>query len=153
MLTALQLLAVAANLAYFYYRYLTSTPAVTHSADASSIYKILHFIYRFLLYCSTILCLLLWAHSRVALMDSFSLLPSPSGKLVTSGLYARIGHPIYLFSTLAATQFLLLIERVDLLPWATLLAVVQWLRAKREERGLLAAFGEEYKYHREQLLC
>jgi len=81
--------------------------------------------------------------ARIELGRSFSI-TARARKLVTTGIYSRIRNPIYFFSalflagvTIAAGWFKPLLLLLVLLP-------VQWARARREERMLTQAFGEEY---------
>ena len=95
----------------------------------------------------SVVCALLWVVARLQLGRSFSVRPE-AHELVTSGLYARFRHPIYLFGTAAFMFVLLAIQGWGALPICALLVVVQVLRARREERVLAAAFGAEYAAYR-----
>ena len=65
--------------------------------------------------------------------------------LVTTGLYSRVRHPIYMFGTLAIAGYALWSRR----GWVALALVVivplQWVRARRETQVLRARFGEAYE--------
>jgi protein-S-isoprenylcysteine O-methyltransferase Ste14 len=81
--------------------------------------------------------------SRRQLGESFAVAPKAK-KLVTTGLYTRIQHPMYVFLDL----FLLcIIVGIDspafVLPWAALVSL-QGIQAQREEKILSEAFGAEY---------
>lgn len=81
--------------------------------------------------------------ARVQLGKSFSVTPKAKG-LVTSGIYSRIQHPMYLFLDLALLGIIIAFAHpLFLVPWG-LLVVVQSVRARREEDLLLATFGNEY---------
>jgi protein-S-isoprenylcysteine O-methyltransferase Ste14 len=68
--------------------------------------------------------------------------------LVTTGLYARLRHPIYVFGTLAFLLVLLSVQGwAALVVWAVLIPV-QVVRARREESVLSDAFGEQYAVYR-----
>lgn len=89
----------------------------------------------------------LWIVARWQLGRSFSV-RARARELVSSGLYARIRHPIYLFGGLAWTGALLI-----LLGWRGLIiggivALVEIWRARREERVLAQAFGAQYEEYR-----
>jgi protein-S-isoprenylcysteine O-methyltransferase Ste14 len=96
----------------------------------------------------SVVCAGLWIVARLQLGRSFSVRPE-AHELVTSGLYARFRHPIYVFGTAAFMFVLLALQGWDALPMCALLVVVQVVRARREERVLAQAFGAEYAAYRE----
>jgi protein-S-isoprenylcysteine O-methyltransferase Ste14 len=81
--------------------------------------------------------------ARVNLGNSFSITPRAQ-ELVTSGVYSKIRHPVYVFSAIAIGGLLLYIR----MPWLCLLlipvAAIQVKRARAEERVLTDKFGEAY---------
>jgi protein-S-isoprenylcysteine O-methyltransferase Ste14 len=83
--------------------------------------------------------------SRRQLGSAFSAKPEARA-LVTTGLYAKIMHPMYLFLDL------FLIALIVLLGWPILvgvwgvLVIVQTLQARREEKVLGAAFADFEAY-------
>lgn len=92
-------------------------------------------------------CILLWARARHDLGASFTG-AAEARALITRGLYSRIRHPIYLFGTGAIVGVLTFLG----LSWLWLILVftipMQLLRARREDRVLEAAFGEDYRGYR-----
>jgi protein-S-isoprenylcysteine O-methyltransferase Ste14 len=69
-------------------------------------------------------------------------------QLVTRGLYAKLRHPVYVFGSLAWLGALL-----ALLGWSALIiwlvvVVIEFSRARREERVLAQTFGPEYEAYR-----
>jgi protein-S-isoprenylcysteine O-methyltransferase Ste14 len=68
--------------------------------------------------------------------------------LVTTGLYARLRNPIYVFAELFAAGLALFLRSWWL--FALLLAVIpiQMVRSRKEAAVLEAAFGEEYRRYR-----
>ncbi len=92
-------------------------------------------------------CAILWFVVRRQLGDAFSVAPE-ARHLVTSGLYSKIRHPIYLFGTMAFLFVVLALQGWPaLLIWAIVI-LIQVFRARREERLLQATFGEEYTAYR-----
>jgi protein-S-isoprenylcysteine O-methyltransferase Ste14 len=87
--------------------------------------------------------LLLLVVARLQLGASFSV-QAKAKKLVTTGLYAKIRNPIYMFGALTLVGVALLLSNWVLLLAVGLLAPVQMVRARNEERVLAEAFGEEY---------
>ena len=81
--------------------------------------------------------------ARLQLGNSFSI-TAEARKLVTTGLYSRIRHPIYVFSSVMFLGFVLYFK----IPWLAALLVVilpmQYFRAHQEEKVLFQAFGETY---------
>jgi protein-S-isoprenylcysteine O-methyltransferase Ste14 len=88
--------------------------------------------------------LVLMLVSRRQLGDSFSLMPE-ARKLVTTGLYSRIQHPLYVFLDLFLIAVIVTSGWAILLWIWGILIVMQTLQSRREEKILLAAFGDEYK--------
>ena len=85
-----------------------------------------------------------WIAARIQLGSAFSLKPQ-ARRLVTSGLYARIRHPVYVFGTLAALSALLALQIWALFAIGVALIPITLLRARRERLVLEAAFGDEYR--------
>jgi protein-S-isoprenylcysteine O-methyltransferase Ste14 len=81
--------------------------------------------------------------------SAFSVMPQ-ARRLVTSGLYARIRHPVYVFGTIASLSALLALQIWRLFAIAVVLVPITLLRARREQQVLGAAFGDEYRRYRER---
>ena len=92
---------------------------------------------------------LLWAVARHQLGDAFT--PRAEARqLVTHGLYARIRHPIYVFAECMALGIIIFMGLpLLLLVW---IPAVAWqiARARREDRVLEAAFGDDFRRHRRE---
>ncbi len=75
--------------------------------------------------------------------------PDPAGRLVTTGIYSAVRHPLYAFYLLELIAFLLVRSNiisavaVILASWATL------YRIRGEEAWLLERFGERYLQYRQ----
>jgi protein-S-isoprenylcysteine O-methyltransferase Ste14 len=85
--------------------------------------------------------------ARLQLGASFSV-KAKAKKLVTTGLYAKIRNPIYVFGGLFLMGLSIVLENWVLLAIVALLVPVQMARAKKEEQVLHEAFGEEYKRYK-----
>ncbi len=82
--------------------------------------------------------------SRSHLGKSFSIMPEARG-LVTTGLYSRIQHPMYVFLDLFLVSVIVGLDWPILL-WAwAIIVVVQTVQGRREEKVLAAAFGVDYE--------
>jgi protein-S-isoprenylcysteine O-methyltransferase Ste14 len=82
--------------------------------------------------------------SRLQLGQSFSV-QAKARALVTAGIYSRIRHPIYVFSSLMIVGIALYLDQMWLLLVVLVVIVpMQIYRARREEQVLIDAFGEEY---------
>jgi len=90
----------------------------------------------------------LWMVARVQLGKSFSV-RAQARALVTTGLYSKFRHPIYLFGELAfAGLFLAWGELIPALAYFVLICPTQIVRSRKEEAVLEKAFGEEYRQYR-----
>lgn len=87
--------------------------------------------------------------ARRQLGSAFSVTPQARG-LVTTGLYSRIPHPMYVFLDLALLGVIIMFREVWLLiAWAGLVAA-QTLQARREAKVLEGAFGDAYRDYRKR---
>lgn len=86
----------------------------------------------------------LFALARIELGRAFSVTAKAS-TLVTTGIYARIRNPIYVFGGLMSVGIFIFAHR----PWFLLiwvpLAPLQVSRVRREEQVLEAKFGDAYR--------
>lgn len=90
-----------------------------------------------------------WILARLQLGSAFSI-RAVAHHLVTTGLYSRIRHPVYLFGSLAGLASVAALQVWWILVLALLLEPITIVRALREERVLEAAFGDEYERYRER---
>jgi protein-S-isoprenylcysteine O-methyltransferase Ste14 len=70
------------------------------------------------------------------------------GALVTTGVYARSRHPIYLFFSLYLLGTFLIEGRPLLIGFWLVVGLLLHFEARREERFLESRFGEEYRSYR-----
>jgi protein-S-isoprenylcysteine O-methyltransferase Ste14 len=89
----------------------------------------------------------LWMLARVQLGDAFSVRADPR-RLVTTGLYARIRHPIYLFGTAAFFGAFLALQVWWLFLLWLALTPIEVVRLRREDRRLHEKFGAGYDRYR-----
>ena len=89
----------------------------------------------------------LWVAARVQLGRSFSF-RAEARRLVTTGLYSRLRHPIYLFGGIAYFGALLALQYWPLFWLWMALTPLQLVRMRRENAALEAAFGQEFARHR-----
>lgn len=90
-----------------------------------------------------------WVWSRIVLGASFTVRPE-ARRLVTSGPYARLRHPVYVFGTPAVLGLLVAYLGFGGIVLAFIIIPVEILRVRREEAALEAAFGEEYRAYKER---
>jgi protein-S-isoprenylcysteine O-methyltransferase Ste14 len=69
-------------------------------------------------------------------------------QLVTTGLYAKVRNPIYIFRMIAIGGWFLFLGQPRLLLLGVIAVPVQWMRARREAAVLEAKFGERYREYR-----
>lgn len=89
----------------------------------------------------------LWVLARVQLGSAFSFTPQ-ARRLVTTGLYSRIRHPVYVFGTLAGLASLVALQVWPIFLLGLALIPITVVRALREERVLRSTFGAEYERYR-----
>ncbi len=91
--------------------------------------------------------LILFLIARIQLGNSFTV-KAEAKELVTSGLYTRIRHPIYIFGSLTLAGLVLCIEK----PWYLLVFLIfvplQVHRVRTEERVLEGKFGDAYLHYK-----
>jgi len=85
--------------------------------------------------------------ARVQLGRSFSI-RARATRLVTTGLYSKFQHPIYLFRGIAFLGLFIAWGRLIPLICFLLIYPLQNLRAKREGKVLEDAFGDEYRRYK-----
>ena len=77
---------------------------------------------------------------------SLSALPEPvkRAKLLTTGLYGRVRHPVYSGLMLWAIGTLIIRPSTSRLAFCLALVVLFWFKSRREERMLNQTFGSAY---------
>lgn len=87
--------------------------------------------------------------ARLQLGRAFSV-QAKATQLVTSGLYARIRNPIYIFGSLALAGVILWFNRPLLLLVFLLIVPMQIWRASKETKVLRERFGAAYDEYRKK---
>ena len=89
------------------------------------------------------------AVARIQLGRAFSI-RAKATRLVTTGLYARIRNPIYIFGCFFFLGLAMFIPAWWLLLLLIIVIPMQIVRARREAAVLEARFGDEYRRYRQQ---
>jgi protein-S-isoprenylcysteine O-methyltransferase Ste14 len=96
----------------------------------------------------SLVCAGMWVAARRQLGGAFSVRPE-ARKLVKTGLYARLRHPIYVFGTAAFLLVLLALQGGQALIFWAILIPIQVIRARREDAVLAKTFGQQYEAYRQ----
>lgn len=88
-----------------------------------------------------------WALARIQLGTSFAVTPQ-ARRLVTTGLYSKFRHPVYLFGGIGYLGLFIALGNWAALGLFLVLYSYQIPRIIREEKVLEAAFGESYRRYR-----
>jgi len=93
--------------------------------------------------------LIIWMLGRINIQESYSVVPEAK-KLITTGIYSKITHPIYVGSVLFFTGLAIFSLDIFLISFAVFMLIIQIKRAIIEEKVLIGKFGEKYLKHKEQ---
>jgi protein-S-isoprenylcysteine O-methyltransferase Ste14 len=85
--------------------------------------------------------------ARFQLGNSFTI-RAEANELVTSGLYAKIRNPVYIFSAVLVGGMLLYVDQPKWFWIFLILIPVQLIRARAEARVLEDRFGDVYRQYR-----
>jgi methanethiol S-methyltransferase len=75
--------------------------------------------------------------------------PDPPARFVSTGPYALVRHPLYLFSMLAL--WFTPVLTLNILLFNLLATLYFWLGSWHEERRLLAEFGRQYRHYQHKV--
>lgn len=92
---------------------------------------------------------LLFVLARIQLGRAFSV-RAQATTLVTTGLYARMRNPIYVFGGLMIAGVLISTGRPWLLLWFVVLIPLQMIRSRKEEQVLTEKFGAAYLEYKQK---
>jgi protein-S-isoprenylcysteine O-methyltransferase Ste14 len=87
--------------------------------------------------------------ARIQLGSSFQA-SAEAHKLVTTGIYKKLRHPIYLFGSIFLLGMIFITQVFPLLIIWALLIILQIRRIKKEEKVLTEKFGNEYPEYKKQ---
>ncbi len=96
------------------------------------------------------IALAVWARWHLGEYWSGRITLKEGHKLIRTGPYARLRHPIYSGLDLAAIGSALAIDRWRCVVGVCVIILGFWIKAKREEALLAGQFGEEFQEHRRQ---
>lgn len=91
--------------------------------------------------------LVLFALARIQLGSAFQA-SAAAKQLVTSGIYKKIRHPVYLFGLLFMLGLIILFQKYVLAILLVPMALMQLRRIKAEEQVLESTFGEQYRNYK-----
>jgi protein-S-isoprenylcysteine O-methyltransferase Ste14 len=90
----------------------------------------------------------LWIVARLQLGKSFTARVE-ARELVTAGLYSKIRHPIYFFSSVGIFALCLAMRWYSSgVAFVVFVSIFQWMRARKEAEILEAKFGDAYRRYR-----
>ena len=92
--------------------------------------------------------LVFFAIAKAQLGDSFSVEPLAQ-KLIAHGIYAKVRHPMYLFSELFFFGLILYAGQLWFLLIFLGIVPLQLFRMRREDQVLEEKFGEDYRRYRQ----
>ena len=93
------------------------------------------------------IALALWARWHLGQYWSARITIKEDHKLIRTGPYARLRHPIYTGLDLAALGSALAIDQWKCAIGICLIVTGYWIKARKEERMLTAQFGESFTDH------
>jgi protein-S-isoprenylcysteine O-methyltransferase Ste14 len=89
--------------------------------------------------------LVVWVHGTLGRHYSYALETKTEQKLVTSGPYSRVRHPLYSAHNLKNLGLILLTGNIPLIFFAIFGVPLTYVRIKDEERMMVEQFGSEYE--------
>lgn len=84
---------------------------------------------------------------RIQLGKAFAVMPAAKG-LVTTGLYSKLRHPLYLFIDFVFLSIIIITGLQWLLILWFILVIKQITQSKLEEKVLTVAYGTEYENYK-----
>ena len=88
---------------------------------------------------------MIWVHRTLGKHYSYALETKTEQKLVTTGPYSRVRHPLYSAHNLFNLGMILLTANIPLIIFALIGVPLTYMRMKDEERMMIEQFGSEYE--------
>ena len=95
----------------------------------------------------TLISFIFWIVARFQLGEAFSVMPKAK-HLVTSGIYSKVRHPVYVFSSLALLGITIFFRNPFILCLFLGFLMVQIIRVRKEDKVLSESFGSKYKEYK-----
>jgi protein-S-isoprenylcysteine O-methyltransferase Ste14 len=93
--------------------------------------------------------IILFTIARIQLGDAFQA-SAKANKLVKTGIYKKVRHPIYLFGIIFVLGIIFITQQFFLLIFLAVIILLQIKRIKKEEKVLAEKFGNEYLEYKKQ---
>lgn len=93
--------------------------------------------------------LALWSRWHLGAYWSGRIAIKEDHRLINTGPYARLRHPIYSGLDLAALGTAIAVDQWGCLVGVVLIAAAYWIKARREECMLVSRFGDAFEQHRQ----
>lgn len=94
--------------------------------------------------------LMSWVHRILGKHYSYALETKTEQKLVTTGPYSRVRHPLYSAHNIFNLGMVLLTANIPLIIFAIIGVPLTYVRMKDEERMMIEQFGSEYEEYIER---
>ena len=88
---------------------------------------------------------MIWVHRTLGQHYSYALETKTEQKLITSGPYGSVRHPLYAAHTLFNLGMIFLTAYIPLIIFAILGVPITYVRIRNEERMMIEQFGSEYE--------
>jgi phosphoribosyl 1,2-cyclic phosphodiesterase len=93
--------------------------------------------------------IILFTIARIQLGGSFQV-SAEANKLVKTGIYKKVRHPIYLFGIIFLSGIIFMTHTLFLLIIVVIVIIFQIKRIKQEEKMLAEKFGNEFSAYKKQ---
>jgi len=94
--------------------------------------------------------LMIWVHRTLGKQYSYALETKTEQKLITTGPYHRVRHPLYSIHNLFNLGMIFLTAYIPLIIFAIIGVPLTYARMKYEEKMMVEKFGSEYEEYKER---